>query len=232
MAKRIVYRLGRALINSLWLATGAYGAVVTALLVIKLVTSSKWLPVEVFSSFLPLSLLPALILWPVSLWRRRWRMSLLLVTAVITFAAWYGGNFVPQGVPRMSTTATLRFMTYNLHAEANAITPMVTVIRESQADLVAVQELSPEMAQAFTRELSEVYPYQALHPASDNAILGQGVLSRYPIRADEYWRIALGHQRVEVNLPGESLTLYNTHPVHPFRLREGNYSTWRGISKR
>jgi endonuclease/exonuclease/phosphatase (EEP) superfamily protein YafD len=47
------------------------------------------------------------------------------------------------------------------------------------------------------------------------------VLSRYPIQADEYWRIALGHQRVAVELRGVPLILYNTHPVHSFRLREG-----------
>jgi vancomycin resistance protein VanJ len=221
VAKRIVFRLGHAFINLLWLAAGMYGGVVTTLLVVKLVAGGDWLPVELFSSFLPLSLLPALILWPVSLWRRRWRLSALLVTAVIAFVVWYGGNFVPSGVPRSSTAATLRLMTYNLHAETNAIAPLAAVIRESQADLVALQEVSPELAQVLSRELSDAYPYQALHPASDNAILGQGVLSRYPIRTDEYWRIALGHQRVEVDLGDESLTLYNTHPVHPFRLREG-----------
>jgi endonuclease/exonuclease/phosphatase (EEP) superfamily protein YafD len=43
------------------------------------------------------------------------------------------------------------------------------------------------------------------------------VLSRYPITADEFWLINLGHQRVELDFGGQALAFYNVHPVHPLR---------------
>ncbi|MBI5566245.1 MAG: endonuclease/exonuclease/phosphatase family protein [Chloroflexi bacterium] len=213
-------QFGRAVINLFWLATGAYGTGVTVLLLLKFVGGSAWSPVEAFSSFLPVVLLPALMLGPLCLVRRRWRLAASLAVAILAFVVGYGGSFVPRG-NAAPTAAALRFMTYNLHAETLQLEPMLALIRKSKADLVALQELSPEMAQAIEASLATDYPYRALHPSFENPILGQGVLSRYPIEADEYWRIALGHQRVVLDLRGVPLTLYNTHPVHPFRLRQG-----------
>ena len=220
MISRRAMQFGRAVFNLFWLATGVYGLGVTVLLLLKFVAGSAWSPVEAFSSFLPVVLLPALILGPLCLWRRRWRLAASLVMAIVTFGVGYGGSFVPRDNASPSAAA-LRFMTFNLHAETTQLEPMLALIRESKVDLVALQELSPEMARAIEASLATEYPYRALHPNSENPIWGQGVLSRYPIQADEYWRIVLGHQRVVLDLRGVPLTLYNTHPVHPFRLREG-----------
>jgi vancomycin resistance protein VanJ len=98
---------------------------------------------------------------------------------------------------------------------------MIALIREADAALVALQELSPAAAARFADEFADQYPYQALHPNSTNAIWGQGFLSRYPLLSDEYWHINLGHQRVEFQVGDEPVTLYNTHPVHPFFILEG-----------
>ena len=220
MIRRRSMQFSRAVFNLFWLTTGAYGLGVTVLLLLKFIAGSAWSPVEAFSSFLPVVLLPALILGPLCLLRRRWRLAASLAAAIVTFVVGYGGSFMPRGDAAPSATG-LRFMTYNLHAETLQLEPMLALIRESKADLVALQELSPEMAQAIEASLATDYPYRALHPSSENPIWGQGVLSRHPIQADEYWRIALGHQRVVLDLQGAPLTLSNTHPVHPFRLREG-----------
>jgi endonuclease/exonuclease/phosphatase (EEP) superfamily protein YafD len=133
----------------------------------------------------------------------------------------YGEFFLPRPAQTESNARPLRFLTYNIHAESARLQPMIDVIRAADADVVALQEVSPMMAQALAAQLKDEYPYQALHPNFENPIWGQGVLSRFPIVEDEYWHISLGHQRVKIDRNGESLVLYNTHPTHPFRFREG-----------
>jgi endonuclease/exonuclease/phosphatase (EEP) superfamily protein YafD len=221
MTERRSLQMRRAISRLFWLATGVYGAVMTVLLALKLIMVGTWQPIEAFSSFLPVGLLPALVLGPLSLWRRRWRLAASVLAASVAFVAWYGASFVPRGFSSPPAAPDLRFMTYNLHGEQTELEPMLALIRTSNADVVALQELSPQMAQALDARLAVDYPYRALHPAGDNPVVGQGVLSRFPIQADDYWRISLGHQRVALAIPGLPLVVYNTHPVHSFRWREG-----------
>src|SRR5258707_12377833 len=75
------------------------------------------------------------------------------------------------------------------------------------------------MADVFQQDLSEIYPYQILHPMRF-ANAGQGVLSRYPLSGDEYWRgsslrSSLGNQRIQVDVNGKAITLYNMHSRRP-----------------
>jgi vancomycin resistance protein VanJ len=213
-------RMGRAMCNAAWLATGIYG-VSTALWTGLRLVDSSWLPVELISSLSPLLLLPSLLIVPLSLWRRHWSMMLLSLPAAVTFLLGYGEFFLPRSIPANPAAHSLRFLTYNVHAESTHVQPMLDIILAANADIVALQEVSPAMAEALTMQLADEYPYQALHPNFDDPIWGQGVLSRYPIVKDEYWRIVLGHQRVKIDRDGSALVLYNTHPVHPFLVREG-----------
>ncbi|HTP09656.1 MAG TPA: endonuclease/exonuclease/phosphatase family protein [Anaerolineae bacterium] len=218
--KYSIQQIGRTTCMVAWLAAGVYGCITTLWAGLKLIAPS-WSPVEMLSSFSPLLLLPSLLILPLSLWRRRWSVMLLSVPAVAAFLLGYGESFLPRSITINPVAQPLRFLTYNLHAESVSIQPMLDVIRAAGADVVALQEVSPAMAEVLTAQLADEYPYQALHPNFDNPIFGQGVLSRYPIVEDEYWRISLGHQRVKIDRNGSPLVLYNTHPVHPFLLGQG-----------
>jgi vancomycin resistance protein VanJ len=218
--KQSAQQSGQAVCSTAWLAAGAYGVIMAFWAGLKLVGSS-WSPVEMISSLSPLLLLPSLLIVPLSLWRRRWLVMLLSLPAVVTFLLGYGESFLPRSIPFNSDVRPLRFLTYNVHAENAQVQPMLAVIRAANADVVALQEVSLAMAAALTEQLADEYPYQALHPNSDNPIWGQGVLSRFPVIEDEYWRIELGHQRVKIDRNGSALVLYNTHPVHPFLLGRG-----------
>lgn len=219
--KPVLHRLRRGLSNLLWLSLAVYGVGTALPLVLQWLGATRWSPVELFDAFMPVALLPALIVVPVCLLRRQWALAATSMPAMMTFVIGYGVFFLPRPAHAESEAVALRFMTYNIHAESEQVQTMLDVIRAADADVVALQEVSPAMAEALAVRLSDVYPYQALHPRSDNPIFGQGVLSRYPIVDDEYWHISLGHQRVKLDVNGLSLVLYNTHPVHPFRIREG-----------
>lgn len=218
--KQFALRMGHAVRRVAWLAAGVYGVVIALWAGLKLI-GSTWPPVEMISNLLPLLLLPSLVIVSLSLWRRRWFIWLVSLPALAAFLLGYGGFFLPRSVSVKSGAPSLHFLTYNVHAESIHVGPMLDVIRAADADVVALQEVSPAMAEALAAQLIDRYPYQALHPNFDNPIWGQGVLSRYPIVEDEYWQISLGHQRVKIDRNGSPLVLYNVHPVHPFRLHEG-----------
>ena len=218
--KQLAQHVGYAVRHVTWLTAGAYG-IVTALWVVLKALDATWPPVEMIGSSLPLLLLPSLAIVPLSLRRRRWPLALLSLPALLVFLLNYGEFFLPRSAPVKSPAPSLHFLTYNVHAESIHVQPLLDVIRAADADVVALQEVSPALAEELATHLIDRYPYQALHPNLDNPIWGQGVLSRYPIVEDEYWRISLGHQRVKIDRDGSPLVLYNVHPVHPFLLEEG-----------
>jgi endonuclease/exonuclease/phosphatase family metal-dependent hydrolase len=125
--------------------------------------------------------------------------------------------FLPRSAQAAPAAAELHLMTYNLKSQASDLDSALNIIRQSGADIVAVQELSAAMGAAMQTALADLYPYQALHTIPGEGIPGQGVLSRFPLLADDYWRIHIAHQRVEVDFAGERITLYNTHPIQPLR---------------
>ena len=198
-----------------------YGGVIFLLWILQWLISEQAPYLGMVKSAIPLLLLPALILLPLCLLLRKWRLSLALVPAVAAFLISYGVFFLPRSQEAVSTFP-LRIMTFNIQApDEGEVASLVEIIRAADADVMAVQELSPAAADQFSAVLADLYPHQALHTEASYIHAGQGVLSRYPIVADEYWRYdqnqsALGHQRVVVEAPQSEVVFYNTHPIPPY----------------
>ncbi len=210
--QRIAHWLGRALV----ILAAVYGIGLTLLLVVRLAVGERWMLIAWLNSFLHLLMLPALAIMPISMLRRRWRVAFTQAAGVFTFVGFYGAVFLPQMSSVPPGAPTLSILSYNLKSEAEGLELLAEVIREANADIVAMQEVSEAAAAYLQGEFAGNYPYQAFHPQAWEPIPGQGLLSRYPIESDEYWRIHLGHQRVSIALEGSTLTLYNAHPIQPF----------------
>lgn len=210
---------GRFTARSLFALMNVYIVFTMLALAAKYVIGERVELVAILNSVLHLLLIgvfPALL---IALIGRRWRTLALGLLPALYFVAVYGGMFFPQRA-RAADEPDFTVMNYNLHAETKILDSMLAVIREADADVVALQELSAEAADYFRAELADIYPHHALHTFPGEPIPGQGVLSRYPIADDEYWRndtlpLYLAHQRVELDIDGTLLTLYNTHPIHP-----------------
>lgn len=212
-------RLARVIYNLLLVLIGVYGLSVLGFLVLRTVVGESWMTVAVFNSFAHLLYLPALVLLPLCLLLRRARLALFLMPAFAAFLLAYGQTFLPRDRPVPADTLSL--LTYNLKSQMQNLDALTTVIQTADADVVALQELSEGAAAHLQIAFAETYPYRALHPQPDDPVLGQGIFSRYPITADEYWRSYLGHQRVTLNINDQAIALYNTHPIHPFVSRYG-----------
>ena len=86
-------------------------------------------------------------------------------------------------------------------------------ILAADADVVALQELSPSAEAAISAVLMDTHPHQALYPA--NAAAGSGVYSRYPIVDEARWDGMFINQRVVLAVADEAVVLYNVHPPPP-----------------
>lgn len=186
--------------------------------------------VAMLNSFFHLISAPSVVLLPLMLLSGRWRAAVRLFNPALYFWSYYGGmisrRFRPTSDPAASIAANraegevpLSLLTFNIHAEEAHLAPMVDVIRAAGADVVTLQEVSFPAAEYCARALAADYPHQALHP-NGYASAGQAVFSKFPIRADAYWRNeaipnALGHQRVVLDIAGREIVVYNAHPVHP-----------------
>lgn len=195
---------------------GLYGAGATGYTLLKLAVGDS-LPLTFYLNvFVHLLWIPALALLPYFLWRRNRLVSGLLALPAAAFTLSYAPMFMPKAITIPPGAREFTLATFNIYKDAYDHRRTIQTIHEMDADIVALQELTRDAAQAISRALADEYPYRAFHPNRRDPAAGQGVLSRYPILDDEYWVIRRGHQRVTIDLDGTHLTLYNTHPHQTF----------------
>lgn len=110
--------------------------------------------------------------------------------------------FIGSGRPAADSVA-IRVLTVNAHDGAANPEALVAAARE-RADLVMIQELSPDLAAAMSRlELESEFPYTAID-AQPHAV-GIGLWSRYPIsRTNRDRRYELGLVTASLKVPGVS----------------------------
>lgn len=200
-----------------------YGLCVSIFLAIRSIFGEVHHFIEYINGGLHWHLILASFLCSIALMTKRWRSALTLLPPTAVFAALYAPVFIPRSTPQPSLeTKTLTVLTFNLHSERSSVEPLFEVIREANADVVVLQEMSRSAAQGLPEQFAQLYPYQKLH--ANRAHLGRGVLSRYPITADEVWHYGypdgIRLQRVEIGIQGTEVTLYNFHATP-------SYEYWR-----
>ncbi|MCB9453196.1 MAG: endonuclease/exonuclease/phosphatase family protein [Anaerolineaceae bacterium] len=206
-----------------------YGLGMLFLLTVRWLVGERWAVIAFVDTGLHLPLIPALFLLPLCLIFRRWRLALLLTPPALLFIVTFLPFFLPQEINIPSGSLEIRFLTYNLHAEERLLAPMSDIIREADADIVAVQEMSTAAAAHLDTALADLYPYRALFPVS-SPYHGRGLLSRYPIVTETSWPeeypIPVRLQRAVVDVEGNPVVVYNFHappsrPIYqgPFDVR-------------
>jgi vancomycin resistance protein VanJ len=146
----------------------------------------------------------------------RWTMRHRLWIGLIVIMALSGFSLsratAPQ--PARSGANSLSLLTYNLHAETIHLEPMVELIRAADADIVATQETSPEMAEALRSALGETYPH-IVENLEGGRWNGQLILSRYPILVTQLWEQPRRLMSARIDLGSTPITVFNLHPTSP-----------------
>jgi vancomycin resistance protein VanJ len=212
----------RKRLKAIFVAAGIiYGALVLLLVILQRTPlgSQWWL--RLGSDFLPFWFLPFLMFTPAILVLSKSKAAKAAICLpCLVFVLVYGDRFLPGPAAASNGDAEGSFtvMTYNVTWGDPGRQEILSIIEGEDADVVALQEVSPRVAEALSG-LSDRYPYQALHPKRDG-YSGCAVLSRFPISVDEAFFLVEGmhlSQRLVIEVDGESVHFFNVH-LQPPRL--------------
>lgn len=125
-------------------------------------------------------------LWIITAAMSRRRYAIIAVAGLAACFLWlYGPLFIPKSLPGSTPNTQgatrLRVMTFNVSNLSSQVRPpalVLDIIEEADADLLLLQEISPELSEVLAETLLATYPYQQLEPHA--GFDGMGVLSRHP----------------------------------------------------
>ena len=164
------------------------------------------------NTFAPVYFLPLILLLPLSFFRRY--RSFLPWTIAITLIAtgWFGPYFLPHRTQGVALEPQLSVLSYNIRGEQLALE---TYLLQQQPDIVFIQETpeDPWYLENLLAQLGDVYPYVDSQPS----YWGNTILSRYPLyNAETLSDIGASPPlRVEAEVSGERIALYNVHLTNP-----------------
>src|SRR5688572_29525071 len=169
-----MYRYWYFLIDGYFTVIGAY-------YVLRLATGYWLWPIALISDFLQFVLpiaIPTLMLMIAA--QQKWR-TIIASVLTITWIALYGLPIIVRLAPKDTciTCQPIAVMTYNVGAGLAGPAPLSAYLRESNADLIGLQEVTDAQSAVLNSQLSEIYPYQA-YSGEPNQL---GFLSKYPIEA-------------------------------------------------
>jgi endonuclease/exonuclease/phosphatase (EEP) superfamily protein YafD len=205
----------------LWRLYEAFAVVMVLYLVISQSVGNALWPITVLA-FVAILLFPiAFVMLPIAIARRRWFGVVLQLICVFAFIlvlidtrSLNQTAIAPPGAP------TLTVMTYNLGDGMASADRLVTALASEQPEIVALVEVTEEMAEAIDQDLSGQYPYQVLR---GDGISGKGFLSTWPITDYEWLEFNPGRPdlRVEIDIDGQAVTVVVAHPPPPEVTRSG-----------
>ncbi len=173
-------------------------------------TGPWWLMLS--NLFAPVLFLPLALVAPLVLLTRSRPLAAAAVLPVATFLALFGGLLLPKQPPALPGTP-LRVMSFNQLFSNPDTEGVIATLRDSRADVIALQELSPGVALRMAA-LREQYPYQALLPDPADSAGGLALLSRYPMVAQN-GSGDFPYQTAALQVGAQTLTLINAHPSVP-----------------
>ena len=200
------------IIKLFWVLVGSYGLAITLYTLLQFTIGEGFVVVAWMNNGAYLLWAGAIVLIVPCILFRRYDLFALMIIPTIAFTLSYLPMYIPRALEPPPSSQQLKILTYNINLAPADPLGIVNDIRRVDADIVAIQELTFHSASVIEEQLSEMYPYRALHPV--NGFYGQGILSKYPIVNDEFWKIYLGHQRAEIDINGEIINVFNVHPVH------------------
>lgn len=204
--QRSLDSLRRLLAGAAWLYALAVGGL--ALLWATGLWSSWW--VRLSNVLAPHLFAPLLLLLPAALLLRSWSAGLAALAPATIFLSLFVPVLALPG-PASIEGNRLRVATLNALYDNRDYAGIVAAIRAVRADVVALQELTPGLAEAIDRELADEYPFRHLTPR-DSAD-GQGIISRLPLRPSP--QRDFPGQWAGVAIGGREIAIANVHLPAP-----------------
>ena len=190
----------------------AYTWIAALLLAFGLVSGIEDGPIAIVQILTPYFVLGCLLAIPIAALVRSRSLGLALGVTGILFGLRFGDEWTSVGSDSGAAT-DLTVATWNIQAGENSGADTVAWLRPRPVDIVALQELTPDVAAAIEADgvLRDRYPYRVLE--GRNSVSGAGLLSHFPIESAEYSTEPV-HIEARVRWPGGEIAVINAHPVH------------------
>ena len=219
----------------LWDLLTACGAILSTATVLGFLGSFWWF-LDLFSHFRVQYLLGLLAVVLLLLFRHRYKAPAFFgAVAIVNFCTIAPLYFGKEAQPT-EASRSYRGLLMNVNTESGVPAKVAQVIRQFDADLVALEEVNDHWLSALSVPL-RAYPYSKAMPRADN--FGIALFSKYPIVQSEIRQVGevdIPSVIAELELPDGPLTVIATHPLPPggaeySRLRNDQLSRLPGIVK-
>ncbi len=135
----------------------------------------------------------------------------------------------PPGSPNGPTISVL---THNVLYRGADPPVSLAALEEASADILALQEMTPQWAADIEARLGRRYPYRTL--SLQHGTLGYAVYSRHPLDAVRY--LGFSQQRafaqcMDVRVPGAPVVLCNVHFHSPASALRRDRLMWKGLEE-
>ena len=153
--------------------------------------------------------IPLFLIW--GIFSRSLKSAIALSIPCLVFVWIYHPYLFPRLSQPRQDNSQLKVMTYNVLFSNNDYDAVANVILTYQPDLVAMQEVKPEMMDGLRERLGNAYPYSLV--GTKNTFGTTAVFSRYPL-VDSYV-LDLQTDRpatiIETNINGQGVTFAAVH---------------------
>ena len=158
----------------------------------------------------PYLFFPMPIIFLLGLIFRQYRLILISLIPPLLFGLLYGPYLIPR-LAQPGDTPHLRVMTYNVLYSNENHNAVADVILTHRPDLVALQEVQPEMMSSLVERLAKDYPYSSI--GYQNQYGTTAAFSRYPVTDSYILDLKADRPAVvlHVDLEGKELTFISAH---------------------
>lgn len=186
----------------------AFGLILYLLLRLLLGDDLWWM--GLINNFVPLYFLPLIVLLPLALMLRAPWVFVRLLPLVLIGVLWFGPLFLPRSVAAVAGD-DLKVVTFNMLMGNDRIDDIRAWMTAQDPDLVLMQEVIPhdccplpEMPDDYTMILPDDFGPHGFGPA---------IFSRLPVADVEIFSLESTRKqiRVEVDLNGQRIAVYNMH---------------------
>ncbi len=146
-------------------------------------------------------------------------IAVIVVALVRVGGEWWSpGDNRARGEPSPVETR-LTVLSWNLESESKSpqdvVDGILDVRRPLRPDVVALQELTPDVAAALdaSEEIDQRFPYRILEPR--DGVRGMGILSSIPLEEGAYGAFPMLLTASLILPDGSTLDLVNAHPLPP-----------------
>lgn len=207
----------RALFLALLGGASLYCLAITALAALwALAPEARWwvAMTNIFALYL---FAPLLVLAPLALVLPSGWLRAATAVPLAIFLASFGPWLVPRGAEQPAGTP-LRVVTFNQRVYTGRASEILEAVRAQGADVVALQEVTPDVMHRAETRLRDIYPYQEHVPHEWD--LDMTILSRYPLRVHEH-DPQVRRLWVTLDVDGHDVHVINVHLNSP---EYGSYS--------